>query len=146
MTDLRTITEENLIEIIDLEVSKEQEDQVSPNSISIAEGNYRKGAWFKGIYHKETPVGFVMLDINTATKECHLWRYMIAKEHQGKGYGKDAMTQVIAFVKSLSGIDKFLTSYVPKEKDGADGFYKALGFLETGPLEDSTEIGLEYHL
>jgi diamine N-acetyltransferase len=144
MITLQEITKDNLIEIIDLDVNKEQQDQVSPNSISIAQGNYSKTAWFRGIYHNEIPVGFVMLDINE--NECYLWRYMIDKNHQGKGYGKDALLIVIEFVKKLANIKELKSSYVPKPTYDAGDFYKKIGFIETGKLDDSTEIGIKYSI
>ena len=53
MINLRDITETNLISIIDLDVGEDQKDQVAPNSVSIAEGNYSKSAWFKGIFNDD---------------------------------------------------------------------------------------------
>tara|TARA_B100000470_G_C19579726_1_gene297247 strand:- start:80 stop:520 length:441 start_codon:yes stop_codon:yes gene_type:complete len=145
MINLRDITETNLISIIDLDVGEDQKDQVAPNSVSIAEGNYSKSAWFKGIFNGDVPIGFVMLDLNMEENKCYLWRYMIDKKYQGKGYGKVALTQVIDWVKSLKIFEEIKTSYVPK-KNGADGFYKNLGFIETEKLEDSNEIGMKYSL
>ncbi len=146
MITLKDISKENLIEIIDLDVKKEQQDQVAPNSISIAEGNYSKSAWFKGIYYNNTPVGFVMLDVNIDQNECYLWRYMIDKKHQGLGYGKEALLKVIDYVNSLQKFKEIKTSYVPKDKNGADEFYRKIGFADTGKLEDSHEIGMVYQL
>ena len=68
MINLRDITEANLIPIIDLDVGEDQKDQVAPNSISIAQGNYSKSAWFKGIFNDDSPIGFVMLDLITKKK------------------------------------------------------------------------------
>ena len=145
MINLRDITEANLIPIIDLDVGEDQKDQVAPNSISIAQGNYSKSAWFKGIFNDDSPIGFVMLDLNMEENKCYLWRYMIDEKHQGKGYGKIALTQVVDWVKALKIFDEIKTSYVPA-KNGADGFYKNFGFIETGKLEDSNEIGMKYSL
>ena len=70
---------------------------------------------------------------------------MIDEKHQGKGYGKLALNQVIDWVRSLEAFEEIRTSYVPT-KNGADGFYEKFGFVETGKLEDSNEIGMEYSL
>ena len=146
MINLKEITEDNLVPILKLEVEEDQKDQVASNAVSIAQGHYRQTAWFRGIYKNDTPVGFVMLDIKPVENECYLWRFMIAKEYQGLGYGKIALMRTIDYVKSLNHFDKILSSYVPKEKNGADGFYLNFGFTVTGKLEDSTEIGIEYSL
>ena len=57
--ELRDINEENLLSIIGLKVSEDQMDQVASNSTSIAQGNYRKSAWFKGIFHDGKPVHII---------------------------------------------------------------------------------------
>tara|TARA_B110000483_G_scaffold97032_1_gene119216 strand:- start:426 stop:884 length:459 start_codon:yes stop_codon:yes gene_type:complete len=151
MIILKDITKENLESIIDLDVSKRQRNQVAPNSVSIAQGHYSNSAWFKGIFNNNVPIGFVMLDLSTEEKKCFLWRFMIDKKYQGKGYGKIALTQVIDYVKSLKVFDEIKTSYVPAEND-AEGFYKSFGFTEAEgiikefDLEDSGEIGLKYQL
>ena len=151
MIILKDITKENLKSIIDLDVSKSQRNQVAPNSVSIAQGHYSNSAWFKGIFNDKIPIGFVMLDLLVEEKKCFLWRFMIDKKHQSKGYGKIALTQVIKYVKSLKVFDEIKTSYVPAE-NGAEGFYKNFGFIDSDEiikefgLEDSDEIGMKYSL
>ena len=145
MINLRDITKKNLFSIIDLNVREDQKDQVASNSVSIAQAHYSKSAWFKGIFNNNIAVGFVMLDLIKEENKCFLWRFMIDEKHQGKGYGKLALNQVIDWVRSLEAFEEIRTSYVPT-KNGADGFYEKFGFIETGKLEDSNEIGMEYSL
>ena len=145
MINLRDITKKNLFSIIDLNVREDQKDQVASNSVSIAQAHYSKSAWFKGIFNNHIAVGFVMLDLIKEENKCFLWRFMIDEKHQGKGYGKLALNQVIDWVRSLEAFEEIRTSYVPT-KNGADGFYEKFGFIETGKLEDSNEIGMEYSL
>ena len=151
MINLREITETNLISIIDLDVSENQNDLVAPNAVSIAQGHYSKSAWFKGIFNDDVAIGFVMLDLITEENKCFLWRFMIDKKYQGKGYGKIALTQVIEYVKSFKVFDNIGTSYVATD-NSAEGFYKNFGFIESEEiikqfgLEDSDEIGMKYSL
>ena len=151
MINLRDITKRNLISIIDLDVSEHQKDQVASNAVSIAQGHYSNSAWFKGIFNDDIAVGFVMLDLIIEKNKCFLWRFMIDKKYQGKGYGKIALTQVIDYVKSLNVFDEIKTSYVPSE-NGAEEFYKNFGFIESYGiikefgLEGSDEIELNYSL
>ena len=145
MINLRDITKKNLFSIIDLNVREDQKDQVASNSVSIAQAHYSKSAWFKGIFNNDIAVGFVMLDLIKEENKCFLWRFMIDEKHQGKGYGKLALNQVIDWVRSLEAFEEIRTSYVPT-KNGADVFYEKFGFIETGKLEDSNEIGMEYSL
>ena len=149
MINLREITSKNLKSIIDLNVKDDQKDYVASNSVSIAQGHYSKSAWFKGIFYDDRPVGFVMLDLIEEENKCFLWRFMIDRKYQGKGFGKIALTQVIDYVRSLNLYTDIKTSYVPAE-NGAGGFYKNFGFIESEEItkefgiEDSDEIGMKY--
>ena len=151
MINLREITSKNLKSIIDLNVKEDQKDYVASNSVSIAQGHYSKSAWFKGIFKNDRPVGFVMLDLIEEENKCFLWRFMIDRKYQGKGFGKIALTQVIDFVRSLNLYTYIATSYVPAE-NGAGGFYKNFGFIDSEEItkefgiEDSDEIGMKYTL
>ncbi len=143
MINLQEITKDNLNEILHLKVKDAQQDQVAPNSVSIAQAHYTHKAWFRGIYFNDVPVGFVMLSIDEKKKEYWVWRYMIDQNHQGKGYGKTALLQVIDFMKTLPDIKEILLSYVPKE-NGADAFYTKVGFVDTGKKHGKKEIIMKY--
>ncbi len=140
---LRDITEHNLIEIMKLDVLTSQKKCVAPNSVSIAQAHYSKTAWFKGIYLKEQPVGFVMLDLDESKPEYFLWRLMIDGRYQGKGYGREALEMVIDYVQTLPNAHELITSCLPGV-DGPEAFYKKLGFEPTGNMIDD-EIALSYH-
>ena len=149
MINLKEITSKNLKSIIDLNVKDDQKDYVASNSVSIAQGHYSNSAWFKGIFNDNRPVGFVMLDLIEEENKCFLWRFMIDRKYQGKGFGKIALTQVVNFVRSLNLYTYIATSYVPAE-NSAGGFYKNFGFIESDEItkefgiEDSDEIGMKY--
>ena len=151
MINLRERTKANLISIIDLNVNENQKGQVALNAVSIVQGHYSNSAWFKGIFNNNLAVGFVMLDLITKENKCFLWRFMIDKKYQGKGYGKIALTQVIDYVKSFKVFTELKTSYVPTD-NSAEGFYKNFGFIKSKKiikefdLEDSGEIGMKYLL
>ena len=151
MINLREITGKNLKLIIDLNVKEDQKDYVASNSVSIAQGHYSNSAWLKGIFNDDRPVGFVMLDLIEEEYKCFLWRFMIDHKYQGKGFGKIALTQVIDYVRSLNLYTDIKTSYVPAE-NGAGGFYKNFGFIESEEItkefgiEYSDEIGMKYTL
>ncbi len=136
---LRDITEYNLIEIMKLDVLDSQKKCVAPNSVSIAQAHYSKTAWFKGIYLKEQPVGFVMLDLDEEKPEYFLWRFMIDARYQGKGYGKEAIEMVIDYVQTLPNAHELMTSCVPGT-NGPEAFYKKLGFVPTGEIIDNEMV------
>jgi diamine N-acetyltransferase len=136
---LRKITEETLWGILKLEVNEHQGKFVASNAVSIAEAHFSNYAWFRGIYNGDDPIGFVMLYLDKKKPEYYLWRFMIAEQHQGKGFGYAAMQLVIQHVKSLPNAMELVTSYVPGEGNPAP-FYKKLGFYETGEWDDDEKV------
>ena len=136
---LREITEDTLSPILKLDVAENQKGFVASNAVSIAQAHFSKNAWFRAIYADETPVGFVMVYIDEEKPEYFLWRYMIDAQHQGKGYGFQALSQVIEYIKTLPNATEMFTSYVPGE--GCPGpFYRKLGFEETGEWDDGEAV------
>jgi GNAT superfamily N-acetyltransferase len=71
---------------------------------------------------------------------------MIDKRYQGLGYGKIALKKAIEYVKSLNVFREINSSFVLKEGKNAGDFYKNLGFVVTGRLDDCDEIGITYKL
>ncbi len=141
MINFKEITKENLIPIIKLKVFEHQEDQVASNAISIAQGNYDDEAWFRGIYDDDIPVGFIMLVLDAENDEYMVWRFMIDQNHQRKGYGKAAIDLMKKIVKErFPEVKEIFLSYVPKENGGADGFYKKIGFEDTGEMQGKEKI------
>jgi diamine N-acetyltransferase len=136
---LREITNESLRPVLKLEVSQEQKRFVASNAVSIAEAHFSEYAWFRAIYADETPVGFVMLYLNEDKPLYGVWRFMVDKDHQRKGYGSKAMRQVIEYVKSLPKAEELLVSYAPGEGDPSP-FYEKCGFVETGEWEGGEKV------
>ena len=136
---LREITEDTLRSILQLEVAEDQITFVAPNAVSIAQAHFSEYAWFRAIYADDTPVGFVMLYIDQDTPEYWIWRLMVDKNYQGKGYGQRAMSQVIDTVRRLPDAKELLVSYVPGEGNPST-FYQKLGFVETGEWEDDEKV------
>jgi diamine N-acetyltransferase len=147
MVELRKITEDNLGAIVKLEVSEAQKNCVAENSQSIMEAYVAitngEHAVTYGIFADEVAVGFVMYTYSenqdywtTVPKNTYyLWRLMIDKNHQGKGYGKQAMKKIIEEIKTfpLGPSETFTTSYEMSEA-GPKKFYESLGFKATGEI------------
>jgi diamine N-acetyltransferase len=138
---LREVTADTVQDICRLKVSPAQEKFVAPNAVSIAEAYFAPYAWFRAIYADETPVGFVMLAIqpNDVEYPYFIWRYMIDAHHQGKGYGEAAMHQVIDFVRTQPNAQALFLSYV-QAPGGPDGFYRRIGFVDTGVMLDGEHV------
>ena len=130
---LREITHETVRAICDLEVTPEQTEFVASNARSIAEAYFHPKAWFRAIYAGGTPVGFVMLYDDPEEGRYFLWRFMIAAEYQGKGYGRAALDRLVDYVRNRPNATELRCSYVPGEA-GPGAFYAKYGFVETGEL------------
>ncbi|MFW9997005.1 MAG: GNAT family N-acetyltransferase [Candidatus Odinarchaeota archaeon] len=137
---LREVTRETVRTICRLDVAENQKKFVAPNAVSIAEAYFaRDTAWFRAIYAGETPVGFVMVADDPEKGDYFLWRFMIDWRYQGKGFGKKALELVIQRVKGCPGVKAFYTSHV-KQDGGPEGFYKKIGFVDTGKIEHGEHV------
>jgi diamine N-acetyltransferase len=136
---LREVTRGTLRAICALEVADEQRDLVAPNAISIAQAYFHDEAWFRAIYAGDEAVGFVMIydpTLAAAPEEpdFFLWRLMVDRHHQGRGYGRDAVRLVIDHVRTR-GANRLLVTHV-RRADQLGRFYGSLGFRYTGKEEE----------
>lgn len=135
---LRPITRDNVRPVIRLVVAPEQDGFVAPNVRSLAQA-YVEPDWVPlAIYAGEEPVGFAMYGPDPETGLWWLIRYMIAAEHQRRGYGRAALPLVIARIREattgpiLLGCDS--------GNHGALALYASFGFAPTGEIEDDEVI------
>lgn len=133
---LRTVTDDNLLDVLRLKVSDSQTHFVAPNPVSIAQAHFeQEHAWFRAIYADETPVGFLMMYDDPYKPVYFLWRFMVDERYQGLGFGYQALALLVAHVKTRPCATELKVSYVPGE--GSPGeFYRKAGFEETGEVED----------
>lgn len=136
---LKQIRAKTLVPVINLDVHPDQANLVATNARSIAQAHYSKNAWYRAIYAGDEPVGFVMLYLDKVSPEYFLWRLMIDKNQQGKGYGYQAMRIVIDFVKTLPKAKELFTSYAPGDGNPSP-FYRKLGFKNTGEVMDGEKV------
>jgi len=137
--ELREVTAATVRAICRLETTEDQRAYVAPNAISFAEALFEPKAWFRAIYAAGEPVGFVMLSIDPDRAEYYLWRVMIDRRHQRRGYGRSALTLIVDNVRSLPGARELLVSWVPAE-GGPEPFYTGLGFVPTGEIHDGEVV------
>jgi diamine N-acetyltransferase len=76
-----------------------------------------------------------MVDDDVANQAYFLWRFMIAGEHQRRGFGRRALELVVEYVRTRPGAAELRVSYVPGEGSPRD-FYAGFGFVETGDVDD----------
>ena len=133
------VNQANLHTVLKLDVAPDQRHFVAPNAVSIAEAYFEPRAWFRAVCVDDTPVGFVMLFQDTETPEYFLWRLMIDRHHQGRGYGRRAVELLIDHVRTLPRATALGVSAVPG--DGSPiPFYTSLGFVPTGDVEDGEDV------
>ena len=143
---LREITADTVRDICRLDVGADQRNLVAPNAISIAQAYFEPAAWFRAIYAGDTPVGFAMLYDPTRTpapddgpEVCHLWRFMIDHGHQRRGFGAAALALLLDHVRTLPGVTRFRTSFVPAPGN-ASALYARVGFRLTGEVDDGEQV------
>ena len=127
----------------------EQRHYVPSNAVSIAAAHNHQQAWIRAIYAGETPVGLVMLhdeNLRDTPEVEDLYgqrRLMIDAEHQGKGYGSQAVKLQVEHVKSNPNGAHILTNY-KRGEHSPEGFYRKLGFEHTGRvIHDEREMRLK---
>lgn len=154
MLKLKKINRKNVGEILKLEVFDNQKRFVASNNISIIEAYLaivENGHVFTfGIYNDDAPVGFLMIgfDMNSddegapriAKGNYNIWRFMIDKKFQGKGFGKKAMNLALDFVNTFPcGTAKYCWLSYESDNYVARQLYQSVGFVETDE-KDGEEI------
>ena len=155
MLRLEKVTGKNVWEILKLEVLDDQKYFVAGNDTSIIEayiaitGNGH--AFPIGIYEGDTPVGFIMIGFDVddywddapeiARGNYNLWRLMIDKKYQGKGYGKEAVRLALEFINTFpcGSAEYCWLSYEP-ENEAARKLYRSFGFVEMKMPEGWDEV------
>ena len=147
------VDKDNFEELTDLEPFESQYNFVADNSYSLAEAyaNAVSGRYAQpfGVYDGETPVGFVMIGYDIADEEDDyekypltrdnylIWRFMIDKKYQGKGYGKKAMRLALEFIHTFpcGEAEYCWLSYEP-ENEAARQLYRSFGFIEAEEMPE----------
>ena len=156
MIQLRKIDANNVWKILALEVAENQKSFVATNTQSIVEAycaitNGGTALPF-GLYDGDTPVGFAMIGYGCddwenapaiARRNYSIWRLMIDKGFQGKGYGKAAMEALLNHIHTFprGKADYCFLSYEP-ENAVARELYHSFGFQENGEMDQEEIIAV----
>jgi len=139
------------IECISLEISPEQRGFCAPNADSLREAYNNASKGFIDvpyvIYASDAMVGFIMYgfvkeDDDIYGEDCYnIWRVMVDKNHQGKGYAKQAVARVLEEIKTrpYGEASHVYTSYNPTNL-ASKNLFEHFGFLETGEIDDGESI------
>lgn len=139
MIELCPITKENLEEVLNLSVFEYQESFVSSTAYSLAQAYvYGDTAFPFAVYADGIIVGFIMMGYYEAKKQYTLWKFLIDKRWQNKGYGREALKQGIKYMKDKFDVREIYTG-VAIGNAKAKHLYSSIGFKETGLVEDNME-------
>lgn len=156
MIHLKKVDARNIWALTALQVQPEQTDFVATNTESILEAyvTVTSGgvALPFGIYDGEIPVGFLMIGYGCSDWEdapaiadgnYSIWRLMIDRNHQGKGYGRQALTEALKYIRTFpAGTAKYVyLSYEP-ENHAARKLYHSFGFRENGEMDGSERVAV----
>ena len=148
---------DNVDEILALRVKEEQRGFVAPNDQSLIEAyialSHHGAAFAFGLYDGDTAVGFCMIGFgadddwtdapSVAAGNYNLWRLMIDARFQGRGYGRAAMREILAWIGRAPCGPAALCwlSYAP-ENEAARALYGSFGFRENGERDGDEVIAV----
>ncbi|MCR5664479.1 MAG: GNAT family N-acetyltransferase [Oscillospiraceae bacterium] len=160
MLHLEKIDHRNVWDVLELKVFQKQKSFVADNGISLIQAysvrdSAETAAFPFAVYDGKRPVGFLMIGFNEAAlyeadEDCEaptalvnnysLWRLMIDKRYQGRGYGRQAVQLALDFVRTwpCGKAEYCEVSYEP-ENEVAAKLYHSFGFTENGE-HDGDEI------
>lgn len=139
--NFRAITEENFHAIIGMK-RPDGENFVASNLYSLAQAwLYREAndVYPFAIYHEDVPVGFMMLDEDLEERTITIWRIMFPPEHQGKGYGTEALTKIIELMRKSGKYDSVIIDYV-QGNEIAEHVYEKVGFSKSDQIVNGNEV------
>ena len=145
MTELKPITEDNFIDAFNLTLAPGQERYVSHPVRSLAQAYvYRDQCQPFGIYAAGKMVGYVMVIYDYDVPEYDIWHMMIDASQQGRGYGAEALDQVLRYIRTKPfGDSDRVALTCNKDNPVAQKLYESRGFSATGNGdEDEIEMAV----
>lgn len=133
MITLRNIDYNNFWEIIELKVYENQLDFLTSNAVSVAQSKVQPECIPLAIYNDEKAVGFAMYGIDRVDGQYRIYRFMIDRRYQSKGFGKVALQLLINQIQKDKTYNKILLG-VHKESIAAIKLYHSLGFEFNGQI------------
>jgi diamine N-acetyltransferase len=136
---LQAITAANWRALTALQVAPDQVAWVAPNYVSLLEATYGFGGDLAhlilvplAIYVEATPVGLALYNTAPSYDRFFIMRLMIDQEQQGKGYGRAALSQLLALFRAYPQAKEVAISY-NRGNEAARRLYLSSGFVELGP-------------
>lgn len=139
MISIKPVTKDNIDELLTLKICDDQKTFVSTVAESLAQAYvYGETAYPFAVCEDEKIVGFIMMAYYEAKHYYTLWKFLIDKDHQHQGIGKEALRLGIDFLKERFQVSEVYTGVVP-ENAVAKRLYGSVGFKPTGLFEFGME-------
>ncbi len=130
---LKDVDKDNWDACCNLKLSTKQGGLVAPHMYTIAESEAEPAFVPLAVYNNGTVVGFAMYGLDPDDGKYWIYRLMIDVEHQGKGYGKAALSELIKRLAALPDCDVIYAGYKPWNTVAA-GLFGEMGFERTGEM------------
>ncbi len=143
---LMPINDDNRDAVLSLSV-REDQPFVAPNDVSLRQADEANAenpgvARPFAIYADDRLVGFCMFAFDPEEEDeddrYWLWRFMIDKNEQDKGYGQAALQEIIKYFRD-NGADRLFLSTEPENERGLHIYHKA-DFRETGIIDSDEAV------
>jgi diamine N-acetyltransferase len=128
MVALKSIDRTNYDKIVKLSVNDKQDYFVENNTLSLAQAYAEKECIPLAIYLEDTPIGFMMYSLDIKEKEYWINEFMIDKQYQSKGYGRQALTLMIEKIQKDKKHHNIYLSFEP-HNEWAKKLYESFGFV-----------------
>ncbi|MFD2176026.1 GNAT family N-acetyltransferase [Veronia pacifica] len=145
--NLREITKDIWFEMLDVEITKEQENYVALPSEAIAASKFYDYYVNRGVYLEDKPIGFIQYypnHENGKPSEIFIDQLLIDVSFQGRGYGSEAIKIVLEEIKQLEGFKSISICHV-EGHDAMKKFFEQFNFTVVEQDEfDETIMELHY--
>ncbi|MDJ1159522.1 GNAT family N-acetyltransferase [Chelatococcus sp. SYSU_G07232] len=127
-----------------LAVAPEQADFVATNAESIEEADERPECVPLAVHADGKLVGFAMYALDPDDGNYWIYRLMIDRRFQGRGYGRAALLRVVELIAAQPGCTLIVLGVQPGNTH-ARRLYASAGFHETGEMIGG-EVVMRYDL
>ncbi len=135
---LAPVSAGNRAAVLALELAEEQRDFLADNAYSLREARRDKDARPRAVTLDGRVIGFLMYDASNGD-EALLYRFMIDRREQGRGYGRAALAALLDEIRALGHVHDVLVGYMP-QNEGARRLYQSAGFVDEGTDDDGEMI------
>jgi diamine N-acetyltransferase len=140
------VSKDNWYACTRLSVTKEQEELFPCSVVDwLAESKFETSFIPLSIYWGDVLIGFSVIGIEPKTNMMWIVAFMIDKDHQGKGYGRKAMKELIVYIKKNYKTNSITLGHRPNNHR-AGGLYASLGFEVIKTTEKEVQRRLTFNV